>query len=247
MDSGINWEDLPWAERVRILDAGEQWVAIEKPQDVLSHPNDAENGRRAVLKAAWDEEEEAFSLNERLGVGLCHRLDAPTSGVLLLACGKSLEWFRAAFEEGRMRKKYWAVAIGRSRKSRFVWKDRDSKQNTNGTLRASVADSGKIAETEGREVGFRRTALPLSLLELFPATGRTHQIRVQAAKHGIPILGDRVYGDFRANRAFQRGGRSRRLFLHAKELSWKHDGKVTVVRSPIPREFSDVFPELGER
>ncbi len=238
---GLNWEDLPWGKGVRILKSAVDWVAVEKPVGVLSHPNEGGDAGRSVLSAEWNPGDETYRIGKGFGLGLCHRLDAPTSGVLLLAGGEALGWFRRAFEEGRMRKKYLAVVVGRPGKPRFVWRDRLSRRRSGNQVRVEISRNGVEAETEGREIGFRRTAIPLSLLELRPATGRTHQLRVQAAKSGLPVLGDRNYGDFRANRAFQKSGGSRRLFLHAVELSWERGGTRTTVEAPVGEEFRGIF------
>lgn len=227
-----------------VLASGQDWVAVFKPEGVLSHPNDSDRPGKAVLRAPWNSREEFFNLDSGQNLGLCHRLDAPTSGVLLLAEGESLSWFRDAFEKGEMRKKYLAVVVGRPRQQRFVWRSRLAKRSSQGIVRVEVARHGVEAETKGREIGFCRKAVPLSLLELFPRTGRTHQLRVQAAGNGLPVLGDRNYGDFRVNRAFQKNGGNRRLFLHAAELSWKRNGEIVKVRTGAPQDFLDLFPDF---
>lgn len=240
-----DWKSLPWGRGVEVLLCGEDWVAVSKPAGVLSHPNSPEDRKRAVVRLAWSPEEESYLQAEDRGPGirLCHRLDGPTSGVLLLALADRAEWFLKAFEEGRIRKSYRAIVVGRPRSPSFVWRDRLVRGREGGKLRVQVGGNGQRAETTGSELAFRRDAIPLSLLKLEPGTGRTHQIRVQAAKHGLPILGDRNYGDFAANRSFRQRHNSQRLFLHASELSWNRDGrKIRVVSTP-PEEFSRMFPK----
>jgi 23S rRNA pseudouridine955/2504/2580 synthase len=62
----------------------------------------------------------------------------------------------------------------------------------------------------------------LSLLALWPETGRTHQLRVQAATRGLPIAGDERYGDFLANRYLALEAGLKRMFLHAQRVELRH-------------------------
>jgi tRNA pseudouridine65 synthase len=82
----------------------------------------------------------------------------------------------------------------------------------------------------------------VSLIRLEPRTGRSHQLRVQCAKRGLPIVGDRTYGDFAANRGFAKRGGPRRLFLHALEIGFEYKlgGREYAfsAEAPLPAEFS---------
>src|SRR5580700_7407214 len=81
-----------------------------------------------------------------------------------------------------------------------------------------------------------------SLLRLEPQTGRSHQLRVQCAKRGLPIVGDRTYGDFAANRAFARGGGPKRMFLHSLEVAFAYRfagvERSFAATAPLPAEFA---------
>ena len=81
----------------------------------------------------------------------------------------------------------------------------------------------------------------LTLIRLEPRTGRSHQLRVQCANRGLPIVGDQTYGDFARNRAFTRLARTKRLFLHSSETSFEYDfdGRRTSFSAvaPLPAEF----------
>ncbi|MEM0965620.1 MAG: RNA pseudouridine synthase [Verrucomicrobiota bacterium] len=236
------WRALPWCRGVRVASSGVDWVVVEKPEGVLSHPNEEGDRSRSVLCLPYQPDKEEFTVTSELSLRLCHRLDGPTSGLLTLATGEKANWFRRAWEEGRVKKDYWAIVVGRPRDREFSWTDRLVKKRVSGKIRVEVGASGIAAETRGREITFSRNALPLTLLQLQPRTGRTHQLRVQAAAHRLPILGDRQYGDFRANRLFRQKSRGSRLFLHASRLQWKEGGRVMKVGSAIPQEFVDCFP-----
>jgi 23S rRNA-/tRNA-specific pseudouridylate synthase len=80
-----------------------------------------------------------------------------------------------------------------------------------------------------------------ALVRLEPRTGRSHQLRVQCARRGRPIIGDQTYGDFRANREFARRTGLTRLFLHSLETALAYDyggcSHSFGARAPLPREF----------
>jgi 23S rRNA-/tRNA-specific pseudouridylate synthase len=86
------------------------------------------------------------------------------------------------------------------------------------------------------------TGVPvLTLLELTPHTGRTHQLRVQCQKRRLPIVGDTTYGDFAKNRTFSQKSSSNRLFLHASSISIQLGKPFTTgtftASSPTPKAF----------
>jgi RluA family pseudouridine synthase len=158
-----------------------------------------------------------------------HRLDASTSGLLLIAKtrGAHIRLGRQ-FEEKQVRKKYQAVVIGQT------------------------PEQGRIdTPIEGKEaltLFERRDCVPslknewLSLLDLYPHTGRTHQLRIHLSSSGYPILGDKLYG---------REGlilRNKGLFLAAVELSFEHPDtqKKVVLSVKAPRKFRTLL-EREER
>jgi 23S rRNA-/tRNA-specific pseudouridylate synthase len=81
----------------------------------------------------------------------------------------------------------------------------------------------------------------VTLVELRPVTGRTHQLRVQCAKRHLPIVGDATYGDFRRNREFAKATGLKRLFLHSVDtrLEYSRGGRTFAFHSeaPLPEEF----------
>ena len=83
---------------------------------------------------------------------------------------------------------------------------------------------------------------PLSLIQLEPKTGRSHQLRVQCAQRHLPIVGDATYGDFRLNRAFAKTTGEKRLFLHSArtcfEFEWQGRRHRFNAEAPVPTEFT---------
>ena len=120
-----------------------------------------------------------------------------------------------------------------------------SKSGTKDFQRMSVDQNmGKRAITDYKvldKVGSR-----VALVALYPKTGRTHQLRVQCAKRKIPIIGDKTYGDFSANRKIEKQYKLDRLCLHASEIYLEiklenGDLKKLHYESPLPRAMGRII------
>jgi tRNA pseudouridine32 synthase/23S rRNA pseudouridine746 synthase len=167
-----------------------------------------------------------------------HRLDADTSGCLLLARNpKALKRFAAAFEARQVTKRYLGILAGIPETKEGTVELALSKiSSAEAGWRMIPAKKGKPALTEWRviaESGGR------ALVEFRPVTGRTHQLRVHAASGiGIPLLGDPVYGD---------GKGAWRTMLHAVALEVEREGKPPIAATaPWPAEFATLgFTDAG--
>lgn len=158
-----------------------------------------------------------------------HRLDADTSGCLLLARNpKALKRFAAAFEARQVSKRYLGILAGIPEEKEGAIELALSKISSAAEgWRMIPAKKGKPALTEWRvvaESGGR------CMVEFRPVTGRTHQLRVHSASGiGIPLLGDPVYGD---------GKGAWRTMLHAVGLDVRREGKPPITATaPLPPEF----------
>jgi tRNA pseudouridine65 synthase len=217
-------------------------LAVDKPEGVRSHPNVAgKPDSLALLAAPYDPERECYAGTDGASWYLLNRLDAPTSGVLLLATDAGLAAVvRAAFEAGAVRKTYLAVVRGWPARATEVWRDRLSRQKVGGQLRVVAGRGGDAAETVMRRLAATRGPPTASLLELEPRTGRSHQLRVQAAARQLPIVGDATYGDFGFNRQWAQRTGIKRLLLH----SWRTE--LTVEWRGDPLEFkAEAAPPIG--
>ena len=256
----LDW--IPWGRGVRVLEMhATGLVAVEKPEGILSHPNPEERAAAdtVLVKANYAFEEEAFHVRDGNGgirkVFLLNRLDSPTSGVLLLATDADLaDAVKKLFARGMVSKRYLALVRGRGLRSpRGTWQDVLTKgKGPGGGVRSQVAEGGPAGVPAVTVYHWQRAAaqaLPLSLIQLEPRTGRTHQLRVQTAHHGHPILGDRTYGDFEFNKAVGTSRGFRRLFLHAHatELSFDWAGQRVnfSATSPMPEEFEQALGGPG--
>ena len=215
----------PWGEGVQIaaLD-GNGLIAVDKPAGILSHPNRKGEASGCLLNVPYDEEVQAFQLGRGPDADkplyLLNRLDSATSGLLLMTVNERLrDLIRDAFEKRRIRKVYEALVFGTSRREGSnLWKDRLSVSKSQGGLRATVG-SGVTAETKLLSSQPIPGIPVMSLLTLSPQTGRTHQLRIQASKRGLPIVGDRTYGNFAKNKHVARSKGLKRLCLHCTETS----------------------------
>lgn len=175
---------------------------------------------------------------------LAHRLDRETSGVLLVGKKRSaLTRMHDMMRENRMRKRYLMLVKGK-------WQDQKRrvvlsliKTNlANGEKRVSVGEGGQHSET----VFFLKQRLgEFTLLEAELVTGRTHQLRVQLAHLGFPILGDDKYGDFALNKQLQKRG-LKRMFLHSAETTLNHPLTEEPLKlvAPLPHDLESYLEML---
>ena len=170
-----------------IISKSTHWVAIEKPAGWLTTPSrlGAEDERPCLGR----------ELERELGcrVWPVHRLDQEVSGLVLFAL--SADAHRAlsgAFEGRSVRKHYHARCELRPEARVTEGKlERWESRMLRGKRRAYVDPRGKECVTEARVVRVEGAVVEL---ELWPLTGRPHQLRVECAQHGMPILGDVLYG-----------------------------------------------------
>lgn len=225
---------LPLGPGVQILAQRDGLLALDKPAGLKSHPNTSGAvDAKALLRASYDLEAECYTCDSGR-VWLVNRLDAPTSGVLLAATDAvAADEAKTLFAERQVEKVYLAWVKGRLGKG-GRWRDRLQTANSGPGAR-TVAGAGDLAETDVEPVGATDFGgVPLTLLELRPLTGRTHQLRVQCAQRRLPIVGDATYGDFGFNRNFAKQTGRKRLYLHAWKVSLRFRGTLFSAESPRP-------------
>jgi 23S rRNA pseudouridine1911/1915/1917 synthase len=217
---------------VPILYEDRSVLAVDKPAGWMLAPetwkNTARNLQREMMLSIQAGEYWARSRNLKY-VRFVHRLDAETSGVLLLAKSagalSALSWL---FESRLVRKTYLAVVRGIPKKSSWECRLKIFQEpGAKGQMRVDEK-TGKDAQTAFRVLqGGEGNAL----IEAMPLTGRTHQIRVHLAAAGHPVLGDSLYG-----------GRGGEFALRAVELSYtdpflKRPVRVTAPTDEFLRRF----------
>lgn len=178
---------------------------------------------------------------------LVHRLDRDTSGLLLIAKKRSaLRALHEALREKKVEKYYLTLCQGH-------WPKRRTAVNApllknvvkSGERIVRVNDEGKPSLTHFKVLDYYTGA---TLLEAFPVTGRTHQIRVHALAAGHAIAGDPKYGDMSFNQHMQQKG-LHRLFLHAARLVFCHPktGVEMTLEAPLDPSLTTCLTKLEKQ
>ncbi len=166
--------------------------------------------------------------NER--VGIVHRLDRATSGVMVCAkTPEALSWLQKQFSLRKVKKSYIAVIAGELDPVEAII-DMPIERNPASPQRFRVGPNGKASTTHYKTMRtFEQNDVTYSLLELKPDTGRTHQLRVHLAHQKHPILGDTFYD----------GQPAERLYLHAASLEITLPHKTRrVFTTSLPKDFA---------
>lgn len=249
-----------WPERLRdnfyvdtdyqILHEDEDLIVVDKPAPLAVHPVGAytELNLQSLLKKdpRWTS----------IPVKTVHRLDAETSGVLLIA--KNDEAARSLgkqFEEGRVQKKYEAIVFGSPAESQGDIRDPLGYDKSSGfqTVRVRDVETGESAHTHFEVI---RRGSNYTHVRLTPFTGRTHQLRAHLAFLGHPIVGDKIYVDLNLFARYVSGGLDEdmldrlklpRLALHASEAVFTHPRHRTPCRfsAPLPALLQDFMKAQG--
>lgn len=176
----------------------------------------------AYLKEKYNKPGEAF-------IGVVHRLDRPTSGIVVFAkTSKALERLNEMFRTGQVHKTYWAIVKNRPPREEGTlthWLVRNEQQNK------SYAYNRQRSGSKQAILNYRLliSLTNYHLVEVELKTGRHHQIRCQLAKVGCPIKGDLKYG-------FERSNPDAGICLHARRVQFIHPvSKVLIdVTAPVP-------------
>jgi 23S rRNA pseudouridine1911/1915/1917 synthase len=164
-------------------------------------------------------------------LGVVHRLDRPTSGIVLFAkTSKALPRLNKLFAEKEAKKTYWAIVKNIPEKTSDTlvhWLRRNTKQNK------SYANKKEVPESKKAILEYRllKKLDRYALLEIDLKTGRHHQIRSQLSSIGSPIKGDLKYG-------FDRSNPDGSIHLHARKLQFVHpiNKEMITVVAPLPKD-----------
>lgn len=214
-------------------------LALNKPAGMAVHGGSGIS--RGVIEQLRYERPQAKFLE------LAHRLDRETSGVLLIGKKRSaLTALHEMMRQNQMNKRYLMLVKG-------VWSNQKQRvvlplqkyELESGEKRVNVEQGGQHSESIFH---LREHLGEFTLLEAELITGRTHQLRVQLAHLGFPILGDDKYGDFALNKALQKRG-LKRMFLHSAQTRLKHPltGEPLDLKAPLPPELERFLDKLREK
>ncbi len=218
------------SEPLHIIYQDEWLVAVDKPAGHLVHPADNPKEDDLVTMKI---------LRDQLGqhVYNIHRIDRPTTGVLLFGTDRdAARALHRALERHEIKKTYWAIVLGNPPDD--AWECREPLRKTDDAPEREAHTSFKLLEKSGS----------LALLEATPHTGRTHQIRKHLLHAGIPIVGDYRYaGIDTSNRLGKDLGTGTRMLLQSRQLEFKHPKtcEQTTITAPIDPMFTLCLPSLS--
>lgn len=220
-------------------------IVVNKPAGVVTHPDkDHKEGTliQEVLKIRPDI---AGVGEDPLRPGIVHRLDKETSGVLLVARNqKAFEFLKSQFGGREIKKKYIALVQGNVKENSGVidlpigksgsdFRKKLASEKASGKLRKAITDY-KVLER------FR----DYTLIEAYPKTGRTHQIRAHLKAIGYPVACDSLYGGKRQVCPFG----LERHFLHANFLEFSMPGGSRMkIEADLPEDLQDILQILRKK
>ncbi|CAM3023370.1 tRNA pseudouridine(65) synthase TruC [Vibrio rarus] len=232
---------------LEIIFQDEYIVAVNKPAGMLVH-------------RSWlDKHETQFvmqTLRDQIGqhVFPLHRLDRPTSGVLVFALSSEVaSQMMPMFAEHQMQKTYHAIVRGwieegdRLDYALKVEYDKiaDKFANKEKEAQQAITDYKPLAKVEVPYSTGRFATSRYCLMELQPLTGRKHQLRRHMKHLRHPIVGDTTHGDGKHNRLFKENLASDRLLLHASTLEFEHP--FTGVHLVLQARFDETWCQLIEQ
>lgn len=214
-------------------------LVINKPPGVLTQAPPGIDSLEVRVKDFLRRREQREG---NLYLGVPHRLDRPVSGAIVLARNsRATQRLGKQFERRTVTKVYWACVAGTVEPPEGLWEDWLRK--IPGQPRAEVIapdhPEGRIARLTYRTVGACRHG---TWLEIELETGRTHQIRVQAAARGYPVLGDAHYGSAVPFGEQFDDERMRAIALHARRLAFQHPmtREPVDVTAPLPAAWAEL-------
>ncbi|MBI4369863.1 MAG: RluA family pseudouridine synthase [Elusimicrobia bacterium] len=255
--------------KLSVLFENNDFLAIDKPPGLITHPTSS-----LALKLH-------ANLADRLGMlqrpsvltwilhhlpannafpryGIVHRLDAATSGVLLIAKTQdSYEILQRLFKKRQMTKTYLALVHGVIQKRQFEINSALTARYGRNRMTMALAGPGERSRSAATTGEVIKTYNNASFLKVYPSTGRTHQIRLHLSSIGHPVLGDPLYGrktpghsDLASHSSFNPQPATRnpqlpvsRLMLHAWKIrfTWPVTSRMIEIRSPLPADFRKNF------
>ncbi|MBP7374984.1 MAG: RluA family pseudouridine synthase [Pyrinomonadaceae bacterium] len=223
-------------------------AVINKPAGMVVHPGAGVQSGTLANAIAYHFQLEQSAINSdqaEMRIGIVHRLDKDTSGLIVVAKNDEIhEALSEQFRERTVFKSYVALVHGQTDQNTGKI-DVPIGRNKHNRLRMKVATYGRTALTLWR---VRKRYDKFTLLDVEIKTGRTHQIRVHMGYINHPVVGDEIYNEGRDNTVADIHIRNainsmRRFFLHAEKLSFTHPktGERLEFKQPLPAELTDLL------
>ena len=231
------YDFLSAGKSLKIVYEDENILLCDKPQGLLSHPNEGEYNDTAIsrIKRYLYEKKEYLPDDEMsFTPALVNRIDRNTSGIIIAAKNaESLRILNEKLKQRELHKLYLCVVIGTPKEKQGLLKDylqKNEKQNKVYVSNQKTADSKEIS-TKYKVLASKNG---LSLVEIELLTGRTHQIRAHMSSFGHPLLGDGKYGTNEQNKKF---GGYKKQFLYSYKLVFDFSTDAGILNYLNHKEF----------
>ncbi|MHB1375981.1 MAG: RluA family pseudouridine synthase [Candidatus Humimicrobiaceae bacterium] len=218
--------------KIKILFEDDYIIAVSKDAGVVVHPAPG-HFENTLINALINYNEKLSGVGGGLRAGIVHRLDKDTSGIILIAKDERTHALLSEkFKNREVGKTYEALVLG-------YFKEPE------GSIKLPVGRSMKDRKKMGVVLRGRQSQTDFkilseykgcTLIEAYPKTGRTHQIRVHFSYIGHPIIGDKDYGNSQSEKIANETGLMRQ-FLHSKRIIFNH---------PVTNEKIDLNDELPQ-
>ena len=237
---------------IKILYEDDNIIAVNKPSGLVVHPG-ANNNSGTLANGLIYHFDNLSDINGELRPGIVHRLDADTSGVILIAKNNDAHlWLSNQFKDRTVKKKYISITWGKWVKKNGEiegWISRKKSDPTTFSINNN-SEKGKYSKTSYR---VEKQYINFAKVLFYPLTGRTHQIRVHSSFNGNPIFGDDKYGGgIKKSREYKpelnkyfsdQLLKFSRYALHALSIDFElfnNKGDRIKIEAPIPKEFVDL-------
>lgn len=239
---------------IEILYEDENFVVVNKPAGLMVHP-DGRTVEPVLTDWVRDQYPETKGVGENITTdegsmikrpGIVHRLDKGTSGALIIAKDKpTYKYFKRQFRQRKVAKQYNAFVYGKITNDRQII-DRAIGRSKSDFRKRSAAKNARGKLREARTIYKKAYASKdASYIEIFPKTGRTHQIRVHMRSVHHPVVCDSLYAEGKeCILGFDR------LALHARNLRFflpNTDKRLVSIEAPLPDDFKEALAVLQDK
>jgi 23S rRNA pseudouridine1911/1915/1917 synthase len=224
-------EQISQTFTVPIVYQDDNILVFNKPIGMLTHAKGGITYEQTIADLVRGKTTYAAETNRP---GIVHRLDRATSGVIVVVKNdKTAKLLQKQFTDRKVKKTYIAIVSGHPKNNEATI-DVPIERNPKLPSQFRVGVNGKSAVTQYKVLHRSKS---YSLVQLMPKTGRTHQLRVHMAYIDTPIIGDKVYGQIKADR----------MFLHAQSIELTlPEGERRVFSTHLPAEFHGYLAKDGE-
>lgn len=245
---------------IKVIFENQDFLVIEKPAGLLVHaglkeiPNDKKEQTKTLIDWLIKNYPQVATVGDGstsltaspLRPGIVHRLDKETSGVMVIAkTQEAFEILKNKFKNREIKKTYLALVLGKmnANQGEINLPIAKSKTSTKRTTKVRPGQKNSQAMTEWKLLKSLADSSdnPLSLLEIAPKTGRTHQIRVHLAAISHPVVGDYLYGR-KATKSFRLD--LPRMFLHAKSLEFEFKKTNYFFEAELSKDLTEFINRL---